>query len=171
MRLNKFIRILPLTIALLPCFVQAQDSPSSAKELFRTSCEKTWMTKVDNSSDEVTFRDFGQKYCDCTAGQPIGPNAGSSKTEAICMSRTALYLTMDNIGSDQGLSNLTEDKIKSSCNDIWDIVNPNINAANKQGNSKICICAAPKLSTLAKDKENYTDREWYAKINEIAAGC
>ncbi len=171
MWLNKFIQTLPLTIALLPCFAQAQDSPLSAKESFRASCEKTWMTKVDNTADEVTFRDFGQKYCDCVASQPLGTNAGSPETEAICMSRTALYLTMDNIGADQGLSNLTEDKIKSSCNDIWSIVNPNINSANKQTYSKICICAAPKLSALAKDKENYTDREWYAKINEIAAGC
>ncbi len=151
-------------ITLLPSFAHAQD-PSS------TSCEKTWMTNVGDTSDEVTFRDFGQKYCDCVANQPLGQNAGSTKTEAICMSRTALYLTMDNIGADAGLSNLTVDKIKSSCNDIWSIVNPNINAVNKQKNSNICICAAPKLNALAKDKENYTDREWYAKINEIAAGC
>jgi len=170
MRLDKFIRILPLTIALLPCFAHAQDSSSPAKQS-STSCETKWMMNVDQTSDEVTFRDFGQKYCDCTASLPLGPNAGSTKTNAICMSRTALYLTMDNIGADEGLSNLTEDKIKSSCNDIWGIVNPNIDAVNKQKNSKICVCATPKLNALAKDKENYTDREWYAKINEIAAGC
>lgn len=171
MQFNKLIQTLSLTIALLPCFAHAQDLSYSAKESPGASCEKAWLTKVDNTSDEVTFRDFGQKYCDCTVSQPLGSNAGTTKTEAICMSRTALYLTMDNIGADQGLSNLTEDKIKSSCDDIWGIVNPNINAANKQRYSKICICAAPKLSALAKDKENYTDREWYAKINEIAAGC
>ena len=171
MPLNKLLRTFPLLIALLPCFAHAQDSSSSAKDLFRASCEKTWMSNVDNTSDEVTFRDFGQKYCDCTANQPLGPTAGSAKTQAICMSRTALYLTMDNIGADEGLSNLTEDKIKASCNNIWSIVSPNVDAANKQKTTQSCVCAAPKLNALAKDKENYTDREWYAKINEIAGGC
>jgi len=171
MQLNKWIRTLPLIVAFIPGFTHAQDAASSAKELSRASCEKTWMTKVGDSSDEVTFRDFGQKYCDCTSNQPLGLNAGMTKTEAICMSRTVLYLTMDNIGADEGLSNLTEDKIKSSCNGIWGIVNPNAEGVNKQKNASLCACAAPKLNALAKDRENYTDREWYAKVNEITAGC
>jgi len=171
MRLNINIPILSLIIALLPSFAHAQDSSSSAKNQIRASCEKRWMTNVDNSSDEVTFRDFGQKYCDCSASQSSDSTAGSAKTEATCMSRTALYLTMDNIGTDEGLSNLTEDKIKSSCNNIWGIVSSKSDAVNKQKNAEICVCAASKLNALAKDKENYTDREWYAKINEIAAGC
>lgn len=171
MRLLKFVKTLSLTIAILPCLAVAQDASSSAKELSRASCEKTWMAKADDSPDEVTFRDFGQKYCDCTASQPLGLNAESTKTQAICMSRVALYLTMDNIGADEGLSNLTEAKIKTSCTAIWDIVSPNVDTTNKEKNSNLCSCAAPKLNTLAKDKENYTDREWYAKINEITAGC
>lgn len=162
MRLNKFTYLLPLTIALLPCFVYAQTS---------SSCENAWMTNVSSTTDEVTFRDFGQKYCECIAKQPLGTNAGSEKTQNSCMTRTALYLTMDYIGSEEGLSNLTEDKIKSSCNTIWDIATPNNDVAGKQKNSKICACAAPKLNALAKEKENYTDREWYEKIDDITAGC
>ncbi len=171
MRLNKLIQTLLLTMALLPYFAHAQDSSSSAKGSFRASCEKKWMANADNSSDEVTFRDFGQKYCDCLGSQPPGGTAGAAKAEVTCMARTALNLTMDNIGADQGLSNLTEDKIKASCNNIWDIVGSNTDAANKQKNAQLCVCAASKLNALAKDKDNYTDREWYAKINEIAAGC
>lgn len=167
MQLNKFIRIFPLLIALLPCFAQAQD-PSN-KPSFSTTCEKNWMINIDNTSDDVTFRDFGQKYCDCASSQP--QNIEPAKTKAICMSRVALYLTMDAIGAEEGLSHVTEDKIKSSCNTIWEIVSQSTEPSSKQKNAQICICAAPKLNALTQKKENYTDREWYTKINEIAAGC
>lgn len=169
MRLTNFI--LPLIVASVPYFAYAQDSIGTTHQSVNVSCEKTWMLNKDNSSDEVSFRDFGQKYCECTADQRAEANKSASTLNTFCLSRTILYLTMDNIGAEEGLSNLTADKIKASCDSIWNIINPNITTTDKQKKSQLCTCAAPKLDALTKDKDNYTDREWYAKINEIAGSC
>lgn len=158
-------------VSMLPLSTYAAESANKLDEVFKTACVKSWMERGDKTSDKVGYKNFGEKYCDCAANMPLNSDAAIDKAAQLCMSQILLHDAMDNVESDSGLANLTEDKVKSACAGEWTMIYPEMDAKLKEGTASYCACAAPKMNDLNKTRDNLTDKEWYAKINGIAADC
>lgn len=156
-----------LVVVCMPWLVHAE----STADKFKVECNKAWMEGADKSTDKVAFKNFGEKYCACFGDKPLDDKDVIKKYTPVCMSQVLLRDTMDNIESDKGLANATQESIESTCNDEWLIINSGLNGITTPTKSAYCTCAAPKLNELTKNKDNVTDKEWYEKINTIAKDC
>jgi len=167
--IRSIIVIAAMTLAPIASF--AADDSNKLNEVFKNACVKAWMERSDKTSDKVTFKNFGEKYCDCAAGKPLDTDANIDKAARLCMSQLVLKDSIDNLESEKGLSSLTADTFKTSCADEWNVLYPDMDAGMKDGTSSYCSCAAPKIETLNQDRDKLTDKEWYAKIDGIAEEC
>ncbi|MHB1947418.1 MAG: hypothetical protein ACYCQI_04815 [Gammaproteobacteria bacterium] len=153
-------------LAAYPFASYAQDN----LEAFKTSCVNAWMDKA-KASDQVEYKNFGEKYCDCVATQPIDTDAQMSSAAKLCMSRVLIHDTMDTLEDEVGLSNLNADKIQKGCLDKWNAIATALVGDAKGQVDNYCKCATPKLTDLNTNRDNYTDKEWATKIDSIADSC
>ena len=140
-------------------------------QAFQTDCNKAWMDMAGNTSDKVDYKNFGEKYCGCAAGKSLATKADLSKAAQICMSQTLLHDTMDGLGDNVGLKNLTQEIIQTGCQDKWKIIYPNMDDKLSASVTSYCQCASPKLMDLNKNRDNLTDKQWYDTIDSIANDC
>lgn len=172
MRLRQMKSLIAVTIvSLFPFVAQAQDSNAKREEAFKTGCVKTWMERADKSSDKVSFKNIGEKFCDCAANKPTETEAEVNKAVQVCLSQVILHDTMDNVESEHGLTNLTDTNLTSSCANTWNVIYPDMDTNDKKEIDAYCACATPKLMDVNKKRDELTDKDWYAKINEVAADC
>ena len=167
----KSLVVVAAVVALNPLTSFADESASKIDDVFKTACVKAWMERSDKSSDKVGFKNFGEKYCDCAAGKSLENDKAIEKAAQICLSQVLLHDTMDNIESDQGLSKLSDELVKTGCGDELTMLYPDIDADGKKSFGEYCACASPKLLEINKNRDSLTDKEWYEKINGVAADC
>lgn len=155
-------------IAMVPFLSHAADLDAEA---FKAECTKSWMEGSDKATDKVAFKNFGEKYCGCMSEKPLTDKDSVKKFAPVCMSQVLLRDTMDTTESEKGLANATQEGVEASCNNEWVVVNSGLNGITKEAKSPYCTCAAPKLMELNKARDNYTDKEWYEKVDGIAKDC
>ncbi|MCL9685658.1 hypothetical protein [Legionella maioricensis] len=140
-------------------------------ESFQTVCINSWMKKIGDSADKVDFKNFGEKYCTCAAGQPLDNEAAIQKAIQLCLSRTLLHDAMDSLEEEVGLSEAKDTDINEYCEDRWNLIYPKQTDEDKKATTAYCECAKPKLMDLIKKAENMTDKEYDDGINDVAAAC
>lgn len=162
--------VVAIIIGLFPLVSQADDT-NKLNDIFKTACVKAWMKRATDASDAVDFRNFGEKYCGCVAYHPLNSEAAIHQASQICLSQTLLHDTMDSFETEHGLAGLTEEKAIASCQDRWNLIYPKMEDNLKAASNTYCKCAAPKLVEINKGRDNFTDKQWYAAIDKVAADC
>ncbi len=157
-------------IALTP-LVSHADEENKLDEVFKTACVKSWMEGTEKVTDKVAFKNFGEKYCDCAAGQPLNNDAAIDKAAKMCMSHVLLRDTMDTIEANNGLNDLTDAGFKVACANEWKLISPELTGSAKESAAAFCSCASTKLLEVNKNRDDVTDQGWYKKIDGIANDC
>lgn len=163
--------VIAVIVSFSPLIVCAAESESQSAESFQTTCVNTWMNRVNEAKDKVDYKDFGEKYCECAATQPLDSDEAVNKAIQLCMSQTLLHDTMDSLEEEIGLSEATEDDVSEYCLDRWNLVYPKLSENGKRATQAYCECAKPKLMGLIKEADNMTDKQYADEINSIAAAC
>ncbi|KTC78390.1 hypothetical protein [Legionella brunensis] len=158
-------------LSLLPFSINAADTSNGTEQSFQTTCVNSWMKRMDDIKDKVDYKNFGEKYCECAAKQPLDTQEAINKTMQLCMSQTLLQDTMDSLENEVGLDKANADDVNEYCTDRFTLVFPKMNDNDKQASSEYCSCAKPKLVALLKTADNMTDKQYTDQINEIAAAC
>ncbi|BCA95687.1 hypothetical protein TUM19329_20480 [Legionella antarctica] len=140
-------------------------------ESFQSLCINTWMKKSSDFSDGVNFKNFGEKYCTCAAGQQLDNDAAIQKAIQFCMSKTLLHDAMESLEEEAGLSEANDTDIKEYCEDRWNLVFSKQTDANKKITVAFCECAKPKLMDLIKKADDVTDTQYEKGIDDVAAAC
>ena len=153
-------------LATLPLTLHAQD----IADTFKTSCVKAWVEK-SNTNDKVEYKNFGEKYCNCVAKQPLDSDAQMATAAKVCMSRVLLHDSMDTLEDEVGLSSLTADKIETGCLSKWDTIATALAGDAKGQVNNYCKCASPQLTDMNTNRDNFTDKAWADKIDSIADSC
>lgn len=151
-------------------FSYAENAPQH-NATFLSSCVDSWMKKVDQSSDKLDFKNFGEKYCACAATQPLDNDDAVKKAISLCMSRTVLHDTMNTMEEELGLSEARDKDFHEYCLDTWELVYPKQSVEDKKTIIDYCTCAAPKLMKLIKQTDTITDRQYDDDIDVIADSC
>src|SRR5437868_1396014 len=99
--------ILIMFITSFPLLSYAQGDLGS---IFRQNCVSAWMKDTDKVTDKVSYKNFGEKYCNCMADKPMETDDMLKKSAQICMSQTLLHDTMETLESEVGLSSLDQAK-------------------------------------------------------------
>lgn len=146
-------------------------SYAEPSESFQTVCINSWMKKINDSSDKVDFKNFGEKYCTCAAAQPLDNDAAIQKAIQLCMSRTLLHDAMDSLEEEVGLSEAKDTDINEYCEDRWNLIYPKQTDEDKKITTAYCECAKPKLMDLIKKADSMTDKQYDEGINDVAAAC
>lgn len=148
-----------------------ESNPSKQSESFETICLSSWMKRLNDLSDKVSYKNFGEKYCACALTQPLDTDAAVDKAIQVCMSRTLLHDSMDSVEDSIGLDKATDRDINQSCLDKWKLIYPQISEQAQQNTTAFCACSQPKLLTLAKNSDGMIDKDYYAQIDIIASSC
>lgn len=166
----KKTRIVIFVVSLLPLIVCAENAGKQA-ESFQSVCLSSWMKRINEISDKVSYKNFGEKYCGCALTQPLDTDADIDKAIQVCMARTLLHDTMDTIEDKVGLAKATEKDISESCDGLWNLIYPNMSEQAKRATTDFCNCARPKLADLLKNSDTMTDKDYYTQIDIVAATC
>lgn len=143
----------------------------AADEAFQTACTDAWMKKIGGAADKVDYKNFGEKYCGCAAGQPLTDDAAIQKAIQLCMSRTLLHDAMDSLEEEVGLTEAKDTDINEYCTDRWNLIIPKQTDEDKKITTAYCECAKPKLMDLIKQSDKMTDKQYDEGINVVAAEC
>lgn len=162
--LKKVLVITTVGFLLLSSYAQAD-------ETFETKCVDSWMKKIDDSAEKIDYKNFGEKYCECAAAQPLDSAVAIQKAIQLCMSRTLLHDAMDSLEEEVGLSEAKDTDVNEYCEDRWALIYPKQTEADKKITAAYCECAKPKLMELIKDASNMTDKLYDEGINNVAAAC
>lgn len=138
---------------------------------FNKTCVNMWMKRGQGVNDQVAFQNFGEKYCECAATQPLDSDASVEKAAETCMVRVLLHDAMDIQQNKYGVSKVTAEGIQASCAAEWMLIFPKMDAAEKTSATAYCNCAQPQLFSLVKIHDTLTDQQYVDKINEIAQQC
>lgn len=171
MRFPSFKSVIAISIISLFPVVSHADDTNKLNEIFQKSCVKAWMERAGEASDQVEFKNFGEKYCGCASSQPLDNDKAIDKAAQVCMSQTLMKDTMDGLSDQKGLSKVTEDDIDSACKDKWALIYPKMTDKDKVGIAAYCACAKTKLMPIVKDADNLTDKDFYTKVNGVAKDC
>ena len=144
---------------------------AQADESFQEKCVASWMKKIDDSAEKVDYKNFGEKYCECAAAQPLDNAAAIQKAIQLCMSRTLLHDAMDSLEEEVGLSEAKDTDVNEYCADRWELIYPKQTEADKKITAAYCECAKPQLMELMKGADKMTDRQYDEGINNVAASC
>jgi hypothetical protein len=166
--LNKIFII--VTVVLFSFTSYADDSAQKTNP-FLTACTNSWMSKADQASDKVDYKNFGEKYCTCASLQPLDNDVAIKKAIQLCMSRTLLHDAMDSLEEEVGLSDAKDTDLTEYCQDRWNLIYPQQTDDVKKLTTAYCECAKPKLFDLIKQSESITDKQYEDSINTIAADC
>lgn len=149
------------------------DSSTAGKqaESFETICLSSWMKRLNDVSDKLSYKNFGEKYCACALTQPLDTDAAVDKAIQVCMSNTLLRDSMDAVENSIGLDKVTDNDINQACLNKWKLIYPQMSEQAQQNTTAFCTCSQPKLLTLAKSSDGMTDKEYYAQIDSIASAC
>ncbi|MFA5960002.1 MAG: hypothetical protein WC785_05750 [Tatlockia sp.] len=167
------IKTIAPALCLLPALIFAEDAPNKEKEgeSFQEICTASWMKRVDEISDKVGYKNFGEKYCACALTQPLDTDAAVDKAIKTCISRTLLHNAMDTLEDKIGLSKAKDSDINQYCLNEWNLIYPKITDEVKQTAAAFCTCAEPKLASLVKDTDKVTDKDYATQIDTIAESC
>lgn len=149
----------------------AKPTETKSGESFQSICLDSWLKRVTNDQNKVDYKNFGEKYCECAASQPLDNDQAIDKAIQLCMSRTLLKDAMDALDDSVGITEATDKQVGEYCESRWKLVYPTMNDNVKAAATAYCDCAKPKLLDLNKRSEDMTDNEYYDGINEIAATC
>ncbi|KTD16218.1 hypothetical protein [Legionella jordanis] len=138
---------------------------------FLATCVNSWMQRMDKDQDKTDYRNFGEKYCDCAAQQPLDNAENINKAMQLCMSQTLLEDTMDSLENEVGFDKVSEEDLDEYCADRFALVFPKMNENSKQISTAYCNCAKPRLMRLIKVADNMTDGQYSNEINQVAAAC
>ena len=163
-----FSRLKQLSIVATTCLLAGS---VYAADSFQSVCINSWMQKIGGAADKVDYKNFGEKYCGCAAGQPLDNDAAIQKAIQLCMSRTLLHDAMDSLEEEVGLSEAKDTDVKEYCEDKWNLIYPKQTDADKKITSAYCECANPKLMDLMKQADNLTDKQYDEGIDTVAAAC
>ena len=140
-------------------------------ESFETVCLTSWIKRLPEVQDKISYKNFGQKYCSCALNQPLDTDTEVDKAIRTCMPRTLLQESMDALEDGIGLDKAGAAEINQSCLDKWTLIYPQMSEEAKGYTTTFCSCSQPKLLDLIKISDNKTDKEYYAQIETIAASC
>lgn len=170
-----------ILVSLLPLITYAEDAAKpadanqadSAKqaESFQSICLNSWLKRINDVGDKVSYKNFGEKYCACAQTQPLDTDAAVDKAIQVCMSRTLLRDSMDSLEDSVGLTKASDKDVGQYCHDRWNLIYPQMTDQAKQSAAAYCECSKPKLAELLKKSENMTDKDYYDQIDSIAAAC
>lgn len=163
-----FSRLKQLSIVATTCLLAGS---VYAADSFQSVCINSWMQKIGGAADKVDYKNFGEKYCGCAAGQPLDNDAAIQKAIQLCMSRTLLHDAMDSLEEEVGLSEAKDTDVKEYCEDKWNLIYPKQTDEDKKFTSAYCECANPKLMDLMKQADNLTDKQYDEGIDTVAASC
>lgn len=138
---------------------------------FQSICLDSWLKRVTDDQNKVDYKNFGEKYCECAASQPLDNDQAINQAIQLCMSRTLLKDAMDALDESVGITKATDKQVGDYCAGRWKLVYPAMNDSVKAAASAYCDCAQPKLVDLNKRSDDMTDKEYYDGINGIAATC
>lgn len=159
-------------LSVLPLVAFAEETPKKEAETFQEICTGSWMKRVDEVSDKVSYKSFGEKYCACALTQPLDTDAAVDKAIKLCISRTILEEGMNTLSSKVGLDKATDADISQYCMDKWNLIYPKITEPAKQTATAFCNCSQPKLVELLKNKAIVkTEKEQATQIDSIAETC
>jgi hypothetical protein len=162
--------IATVVIGLSSMVTHAADS-GNLQDVFKNACVKSWMERAGDSSDKVSYQNFGEKFCGCASTKPVGSDAEIDKAAQVCLSQTLLHDSMDTLEDKEGLSKINKDKLLASCQDKMMLIYPKMSDKAKGSATTYCQCASNKLDTLVKDQDNVTDKQFADKIDSIASDC
>ncbi|CEK10966.1 hypothetical protein [Legionella hackeliae] len=146
-------------------------STDTSQTSFQSSCVGSWMKRIDDIKDKIDYKNFGEKYCECAAQQPLDTQEAINKTMQLCMSQTLLQDTMDSLENEVGLEKATDSDVNEYCQDRFSLVFPQMGDKDKQAAESYCSCAKPKLAALLKTADDMTDKQYSDEIKNIAATC
>ncbi|CDZ76554.1 hypothetical protein BN59_00828 [Legionella massiliensis] len=149
----------------------ASSGDSNKQESFETICISSWMKRLNDVQDKVSYKNFGEKYCACALTQPLDTDAAVDKAIQVCMSRILLHDAMDAVEDEIGLDKATDKDVNQYCQDRWKLIYPQMSEQAQQNTNAFCTCAQPKLMTLINSSDGMTDKEYYAQIDSVAASC
>lgn len=147
------------------------DNATKASNSFQSVCINSWMTKGDQASDKVDYKNFGEKYCACASTQPLDNDVAIKKATQICLSRTLLHDAMDSLEEEIGLSDAKDTDVMEYCQNRWELIYPKQSDEDKKFTTAYCECAKPKLLGLIKESDKITDQQYSENIDSIAAAC
>lgn len=148
-----------------------QVDTTNPADSFQSICLNSWMKRVNDIGDKVSYKNFGEKYCACAQTQPLDTDAAVDKAIQVCMSRTLLHDSMDSLEEKIGLNKATDKDIAQYCSDRWSLIYPQMTEQAKQNATAFCECSTPKLVEVLKKSDDLTDKEYYLQIDTIAASC
>jgi hypothetical protein len=147
------------------------DSTTQPNSSFQSVCINSWMSKGEQATDKVDYKNFGEKYCACASAQPLDNEEAIKKAIQICLSQTLIHDAMDSLEEEVGLSDAKAADYTEYCQDRWSLIYPKQTEEDKKFTSSYCECAQPKLMDLVKKSEAITDKEYDQSIDTIAASC
>ena len=150
--------------------IYAETTPSEAQQ-FQTLCTDTWMKKLDDVTDKVTYKKLGKKYCDCAARQSLEDDADVQKAIRLCMSKTLLHDAMESLENEIGIAKAKDTDIIQYCQNRWALVDPDQTDHDREQADDYCNCVKPNLRNLIKKSENMTDKQYDDSIDTIASDC
>lgn len=157
-------------VSLSPLCVYADDT-TKKEDTFQSTCVTAWLGRYGDIKEAVDYKNFGEKYCECASTQPLQDSAAVDKAAQVCMTRTLLHDAVDSMEEDKKLDNATAADIGEYCHDRWDLVYPKMDDKLKSTAATYCDCANPEILSLIKGSDSMTDKQYYDKIDEIAATC
>ncbi|KTD50879.1 hypothetical protein [Legionella quateirensis] len=147
------------------------DSTTQPNSSFQSVCINSWMSKGEQATDKVDYKNFGEKYCACASTQPLDNQEAIKKAIQLCLSRTLLHDAMDSLEEEIGLSDAKAADLTEYCQDKWSLIYPKQTEEDKKFTTSYCECAQPKLMELIKKSETITDKEYDQSIDTIAGDC
>ncbi|WP_028388881.1 hypothetical protein [Legionella fairfieldensis] len=150
--------------------VLIQDEANKQKS-FQTICVDSWMKRVSDVKDQVGYKIFGEKYCNCAQTQPLDNDAAVNQAIQVCISRTLLHETMNSLKNNVDLNKVTENDIEQHCQDKWNLIYPQTLYKEKQNTLVYCECSKSRLFKLLEQTGNRTEKEYEDQIDAIAAAC
>lgn len=166
-----FLKPIGIAVLLFSSSVYAEEPAKPVSESFQTVCTNAWMQKAGDAKDKVDYKNFGEKYCGCAAGQPLDNDAAVQKAIQVCMSRTLLHDAMDSLEDEVGLAKAKDTDVMEFCQDRWSLIYPKESDADKKQTDAYCECAKPKLMDLVKQADSMTDKQFDEGIDTVAAAC
>lgn len=149
----------------------AVTEPSRPVESFQSICLDSWMKRMTTIKDQVSYKNFGEKYCSCAQTQPLDTDIAVDKAIQVCMSRTLLHDAMDSLEDSVGLAKATDKDVTQYCLAKWDLIYPQITDRAKEIATAYCECSKLKLVELVKNADAMTDKAYSDQIDSIAASC
>lgn len=162
----------PATSAPASTTTQPASGAATSGDSFHQVCVKSWMGRNADVKDKTDFQNFGEKYCTCAETQtPLDTNEAINMAAQVCMSRTLLQDTADNLSDEVGLGEVKDSDFDEYCMDRWELVYPGMDDNDKKAATGYCDCAKPKLLELFKKSSEMTDQAYSKAIDDVAATC